>query len=53
MQNQKLRGKRKMTYADLLDKLIEENKRLAKENQELKNKIKELAQSQTETSSNK
>jgi cell division septum initiation protein DivIVA len=33
----------KMTYADLLDKLIEENKQLRKELEELKAKIKESA----------
>jgi cell division septum initiation protein DivIVA len=37
------RGKSKMTYADLLDKLIEENKQLRKELEELKAKIKESA----------
>lgn len=44
MKIKKQRGKPKVTYADLLNKLIEENKRLIKENQELKNKLKELSQ---------
>lgn len=33
----------KMTYADLLDKLIEENKQLRKEIEKLKKQIKESA----------
>lgn len=37
------RGKAKMTYADLLNKLIEENKQLRKELEDLKKQIKESA----------
>lgn len=37
------RGKSKMTYADLLNKLIEENKQLRKEIEKLKKQIKESA----------